>query len=179
MSWNWLDIVALLLLAAGVWTGYRQGLIRQLTRLVAWAAALVAAFLWHDEVAQFLAQRFPLDLPVSGWGDLNPALWLWRILSFLGLALLARWLVLLAGSLLHQVGELPLLSWVNHWLGAIISLAKTVIILVLLINLLSLIPHLKGLLAQSYLASEVLRLSPQLLDFTSTLFRLNESHPGA
>ncbi len=56
---NWLDIILVLLFAAGVLGGYRQGLLRQALSLAAVACGLILGTYFHVPLAAFFAFTFP------------------------------------------------------------------------------------------------------------------------
>jgi uncharacterized membrane protein required for colicin V production len=56
---NWLDILLVVLFAAGVLGGYRQALLRQLMSLAAVACGLILGTYLHVPLAAFLAFTFP------------------------------------------------------------------------------------------------------------------------
>ncbi|UXZ04779.1 CvpA family protein [Moraxella nasicaprae] len=49
-----LDIIISLVVLAGLWRGYQHGVVKTFGSLIAWAAALIIASKWADELSIFL-----------------------------------------------------------------------------------------------------------------------------
>ena len=118
---NILDIVIVILLVVSNLNGIRQGLIKALSGLVGWFLALL------------LAIRFSPDVqPLMGQYTTDPTMQ--KIAAFASIVAVVVILAWLAGQLLHKVMEQIKLSWLNRLAGGGFGLAKSVIIILVLMN---------------------------------------------
>jgi membrane protein required for colicin V production len=108
---NIFDIVFALLFCIALYSGIKQGLIMQVT-------ALLAIFL-----GIYLAAKFSSMLAkwITGFGVGSQAVSIISFtLAFIGVIILAR----LAGHVVQKIVRIAMLGWLNRLLGAVFSLAK-------------------------------------------------------
>jgi membrane protein required for colicin V production len=117
---NWLDIVLLIILAASIFSSFRNGLTREIVGLVAVVLALVIGSWFYSLVGGYL-------LPyVSSRGIAN---FLGFILVFVAVLMLGSLVSFIIGKFLKLTG----LSIVDHLLGAVFGAIRGVLISVALV----------------------------------------------
>lgn len=181
-----LDWSILILLLLGLWTGYRQGLMLQLVKLVTLVASYGVAFLFYKPFAQQLTQWFPLSTQ-SGKGMFSSVAGILPIqqilyysisfaLIFIGAGIVLRWV----GSILNAVANLPILSIVNHLGGGFLGLVKSSLILLLLLVIAYALPlsDVHQAIDGSVLGSYAVKKSPGLLQFFQDLIPITPDKPG-
>ena len=133
---NWLDIVVLCLLGAGLLKGLFDGMIKQ---LVAVAAFIIGLYLCAG-AAQWLC------------GYLNQLEWfpgqaVFFTSYFLGFVLIVG-IVLLAGFIVHKMISVTPLSIINHLGGGLVGLLLMVLFISFLLNLIEMFDATSTLLSQ-------------------------------
>ncbi len=121
---NWIDFLVIIVLAAGAFAGFQQGLIRY---ALSWVA-LVVAFIVAAQL------KAPLTDALSNfWTAFDPAVrefWVFVVL-FVGLAI-GGWFLVRA---FYRTTRLPIIKQVDEILGAIlgVAFAATAIVLLLVV----------------------------------------------
>jgi membrane protein required for colicin V production len=114
---NALDVVILVFLALGAYSGYKQGLFISILSIFAFVIALILAFHFMDWGAQILAEKvteLTFGLPFMAF-----------ILIFLGVILIIRGLAFLVKKTL----DFTILGSVDSLAGGILGVVKTAFIL--------------------------------------------------
>ena len=163
---HWVDLILIFLILSSAWIGYRQGFLRQLFYLLALVIALVVAWAGYQDLAHQLATLFSIPVLNITIGSLELGMLPLRIVSFLLLFFAVRLLIRWLGSLLGVVHAIPILSTVNRWMGLCLSVLKTGLILFLLFSVISLFPGLETTFSSSWMASQIMEWSPQLIHLT-------------
>lgn len=132
---NGLDIVFLLVLVAGAWKGWSNGLLKEVLGLVGVFVGLYLAHLLYEQVGYHLAPRLGTSPGIA------------NILAFVLIWMGVPILLGLIGSFLTKVLEWAGLDSINNLGGALISLLKYGLLLGAFCNVLS-ITHLVGEEAQ-------------------------------
>jgi membrane protein required for colicin V production len=110
------DIVFALLFCFAIYSGIKQGLILQVTTLIALLLGVYIAFKFSGLLARW----------ITGFGVGAQAVYIISFaLTFIGVIILAR----LVGHVAQRVIRLIMLGWLNRLLGAIFSLAKMALII--------------------------------------------------
>lgn len=181
-----LDWSILILSLLGLWTGYRQGLMLQLVKLVTLVASYGVAFLFYKPLAQKLTEWFPIatqsgkDIFSSVAGVLPIQQMIYSSISFallfIGAGIVLRWV----GSILNEVAKLPILSIINRLGGGFLGLVKSsIIILLLLVIAYALpLPAVHQAIDGSMLGSYAVKKSPGLLQFFQELIPKTPDNPG-
>jgi uncharacterized membrane protein required for colicin V production len=127
----WPDLAIAFVIALGVWHGWRRGLISELTGMVAFAAAVAAAFVYPGMWDGFVQARTHLGAGSS------------HVVALLVYAALAYAVVFSIGAGLGAVAKLPLIGTANAALGAIVGLLKGIALIwvVLYVALFFPLPH--------------------------------------
>ncbi len=125
MHFNLVDVIALAILALGVIRGWRAGMIVMAGNIASLVVGLVAStyiFYWLSATSLF-----------AGVATNHPYLSIIGYLIILGVVTkLLRLVVALINQVWKIIALLPFLSSINRLLGAVIGLAESVVILVIL-----------------------------------------------
>ncbi|WP_027417756.1 CvpA family protein [Aneurinibacillus terranovensis] len=177
-----LDIVLLILLVSGLWSGYRQGLIKQLIKLVAFVFSFAIAFLYHKSFGVKLMEWFPLS-KFTGSGTLSTVGGmlpvenaLYNFLAFFILLVATSFLIRWLGGFLNGIANLPVLSTINRWLGGAVGLIKNGVILLLLLVIAYALPitALHQTMENSFIASYAVKSSPGIVQMFKDMVKKPE-----
>jgi len=121
---NWLDIIVAIVIVYSIFKGYRTGFIKQLASL----AGIVACILLSGKVS---AMILPYLRNLGNIPDklLEPA-------AFIAAFILIAAAFMLLGHMIQSILETIKLGFINRLAGAVLSLAKWMIIISLVFNLL-------------------------------------------
>lgn len=125
-----LDIFILINMCFNAYRGLNHGLIKTITNLVGWFVALVCAVLFHEQVAPLMVV-FSLEVKIQ------------KVIAFAGIVfsvMLMSWAV---NYLFSGIFKTLKLNWLNRIAGAVFGVAKTAIVAMILIYILS--PWLSGM----------------------------------
>ncbi|MBC2838033.1 CvpA family protein [Robiginitalea sp. SC105] len=114
---GFLDIILALLLAYGLYKGFRNGLILEVASIIALIAGIYGAIHFSYLAADYLGERLlwdPYYIKLSAF-----------IITFLGIVIAVH----LLGKLLTQVAELVLVGFLNRLSGAVFGVVKVAVIL--------------------------------------------------
>ncbi len=125
---NFIDIVLLLLVLAGLIVGYKRGFVRQVIELGGLIAAFSLALIFAGTVAGYLGEK--VSLPYT------PALMIGFIAVFAAAMLAVR--ILAAG--LQKIIQMTLLNWVDRLTGALLGLIMGMVVASLLIAFITAAP---------------------------------------
>lgn len=141
-----LNLIILLILVSGLFTGYRRGLIRQIIRLAGFIVSYIVAMSFFKQLAPVLKPLipFPGSAAQSGFsallGAINVQTFYYQAIAFILLFLAAKILLTLIGSMLGFVAALPILRPINHLSGAALGFVEVYLIIFLLLYAGSLMP---------------------------------------
>lgn len=145
MSFNWLDIVLLVIIAIAVIAGISKGLVRQFVGILAVVIGLILALMYHPFTAEFFS---------SFVSQTALAQFLGFLVIFFG-ALAVGWLV---SAWLSKMMEGPF-KFLNHVLGGVFGLLKGTLICGVLLFAMLVFPVNTRALHSSRLAPVCLRLT--------------------
>jgi uncharacterized protein YkwD len=166
MTWNWIDLLLVLLVLLNVWQGWRRGFILELSGLVRWLGSLLLGLRFYQPVAHWLAR-------LNGRQATQPGVWD-EPLAFI--------LVVISASLLIWLLEYQVLKRLapgihqrraNRVLGVVPGLANGVIIAALIAPLLLAIPLPDGLrdpASESVLTNRLAIVTDRIEDALSPIF---------
>ncbi len=124
---NWIDYAMIAVVVLSALVGMARGLIRELLSLGVWIAALVVAWVFHQEAADLLtAQLSPPSLRLA--------------VAFVGLVLATLVLGALLGAVLTMLVDKAGLTGTDRVLGLAFGAARGVIILAMAVFLAALTP---------------------------------------
>jgi membrane protein required for colicin V production len=115
MNLAWPDVVIAIVLGLGAFSGFRRGLVNELTGAVAFAAAIAAAFFYTGV----------LDAPVAARTHLGPGSA--HVVAMILFALIAYAIVLLLGLVLSGFAKLPVINIANGLGGAAVGFLKALL----------------------------------------------------
>lgn len=118
---NTLDIVIIVLLVASNLNGIRQGLIKALAGLIGWFLALLLAIRFSPQI-QPLMVKYTADPMMQ------------KIAAFTSIIVVVIVIAWFAGQLLHKMLEQMKLSWLNRLAGGGFGVAKSMIIILVLMH---------------------------------------------
>lgn len=169
---NTVDIGLLGLFLLAIFYGYRKGFVKQAIGLVGLVLSILIAYSFSQDTAVYLQKQFPL--PPESSHPLFQAILnitslhqlVYLALAFIVLFFLARLLCKLLGSLLQMFAELPVISFFNHWLGALVGLAQVLVIVLIAVQTLPYLPGMewKRIVYNSVITQYMLEVSPRVSD---------------
>ena len=116
-----LDIVLLLCFVPAIVQGIMKGFVQQVISLVAILAGAWLAFRFSSLIANWLSAYFTLDPKIL------------NIIAFAIIVILAVLLIYWIGQLITKVIKIATLGWLNRVLGVLFAIAKTALILGLIV----------------------------------------------
>lgn len=125
-----LDIFILIKMCFNAYQGLNHGLIKTITNLVGWFVALVCAVLFHEQVSPIMVV-------------FSPEIKIQKVIAFAGIVfsiMLMSWAI---NYLFSGIFKALKLNWLNRIAGALFGVAKTAIIVMILIYILA--PWLSGM----------------------------------
>lgn len=114
-----MNLLDLLLLIPVVWLcirGFSKGFIIELASLIGLVLGILAAWYFSGYVIDFLKDYFTLTEQVL------------RIIAYVVIFLAVMLVVYLIGKAIEKVAEVVMLGWLNKLLGAIVGLAKGIVL---------------------------------------------------
>jgi membrane protein required for colicin V production len=155
-----LDIIIIVVLLLGAYSGYKKGLILEVISIVAFVLAIVGGFKLLHVGMEYIAKVY------EGFGNLLP------FVAFLVLFVLIIVVVNLIGTILKRIIDWTPLGIFDNVAGSLIGIVKSVLILSILIWLISgLNINIPGsFMDDSKLLPIVSGFSSRLSEFISTIF---------
>ncbi|MCK9304978.1 MAG: CvpA family protein, partial [Bacteroidales bacterium] len=155
---NAIDILIILLFIPAVINGIRKGFIRQLASLAALLLGIWAASLFHPVVSGYLCKWFSTD------SSLMP------VVSFAVIFIVILLIVSLLGRLISGLFRVVMLGWLDKLAGFVFSIAKTALLLSILIYVLNSLDHLynfmpKESISRSKIYRPIEKLAPAVFPF--------------
>jgi membrane protein required for colicin V production len=152
---NWLDVFLVIICVYAIWKGYVRGFLREVMEIIGLIAAFVIANHYSPQFAVYMADNWGMSKNIA------------IVLSYgviLALVGLATQLIIYVLSAFTHDGVLGVL---DSAMGGFVSLAKLILILVIILNLVVLGPFqlFKEPVLQSQWAQYILSLTPGLYDF--------------
>lgn len=165
---NTVDLGLIGLFCAGIFYGYRKGFVSLAIGLAGLVISLLVAYSFSQDTAVILQEQFPL--PSESSNPLLQALlsmssihhFLYAGLAFILLFFFSRLLCKVFGKVLQSFAELPVISLLNRWLGALLGLGQTLIIMIIAVHLISSAPgqEWKEAFFRSAITQYIIELSP-------------------
>lgn len=163
-----LDIIILIVLAAGFFVGLRRGLVLQLVHFTGLIASYVLAYIYFDELAPKLKLwiPYPADADTNAFFEylshLNLEAAYYRAIAFVIIFIAVKIGSQIIGSMLDFLSDLPLIKTANRWLGGLFGFIEVYLVLFILLYIGALIPYLgiQEAVNQSYLAHVMIDNTP-------------------
>ncbi|RSL32213.1 CvpA family protein [Salibacterium salarium] len=175
-----LSLLLLLILLVSFFVGLRRGFILQLIHLVSFFVALFIAFYFYQDLSEYLRLWLPYpEISSDGDGVVSMAVASFDLesvyysgISFFLLFFVAKILLQIIGSMLDFVTKLPVLKTLNRWLGGVLGLVETYLILFILLITAALMPieMLQNAIADSWVANAIINHTPILSDWLKDLW---------
>ncbi|WP_280769852.1 CvpA family protein [Salipaludibacillus daqingensis] len=140
-----LSLILFLILMVSFFVGFRRGLILQVVHLIGLFVAFAVAYLYYQEVAQYIRLwiPFPQLSTESGLSLLVDSFNLEAVyyngIAFAALFFLTKIIMQIIGSLFDFLAHLPILHFLNGWLGGILGFLEGLVMLTVLLHLAALI----------------------------------------
>ncbi len=152
---NWLDIFIIVLCIYAIWKGYVRGFLREILEIVGIIVALMVANRYSPQFATYLVDNWALPK--------NLAAVLAYALILVGIGIITQVVAYIVSSFTQD----GVLGVVDSAMGGFFSLAKLIIILVIVLNLVVLAPFefLREPVIKSQWAQYILGLTPGIYDF--------------
>ena len=141
-----LDLLIIFLLLGGLITGFRRGLIVQLIHMTGFIIALVVAYTYYKE----LAEKFVLWIPYPGVsdgssltfvvGELNLDETFYRLLAFVLIFIVVKFVLQLVASMFDFLKYLPVLGFIARITGAVFGFIEFYIIIFFVLSIFVMLP---------------------------------------
>ena len=163
-----LDIIILVLLIAGLVTGFKRGLIVQLIHMTGFIVAFIAASMNYDK----LADKLILWVPFPKMGDSSSFSLLlgsegvenayYNAIAFLVIFFAVKIIWQIIGSMLDFIAQFPILNVLNRWGGGVLGFLETYLIMFVLLYLAALLPiqAVQEQIQGSFLAESIIMNTP-------------------
>ncbi|MFT8318580.1 MAG: CvpA family protein [Sporolactobacillus sp.] len=163
-----LDLIILLLLASGLFMGFRRGLILQVVRLGGFIVSYLVAVSYFKKLAPVLKFwiPFPSSAAHSGTfdflGPMNLQTAYYQAIAFIILFIAVKIVLTILGSMLDFLAEFPLIRPVNHLTGAALGFVEIYLVVFLLLYASALTPisGLQSAINDSSLAQSIIGHTP-------------------
>ncbi|QKS71997.1 CvpA family protein [Paenalkalicoccus suaedae] len=140
-----LSLILFLLLLISFFVGFRRGFALQFVHLLGLIAALVVAYVYYEPVAEFIRLwiPFPTLSSDSNWSLLVDSFNLEAVyyngIAFAGLFFITKFVAQIIASLFDFLAHLPILNFVNNWLGGALGFAEGVVMIAIAVHLAALL----------------------------------------
>ena len=121
------DILILIILGFFTFSGFKNGFIKEATRIVGMVGGFFAAHKFHDDLMPFLEIYI-----------LNPNIL--TVVSYLGVFCITLIIINILAMVLQKFFELILLGWLNRLLGTLLGLIKGMFVVSIIIFILEIAP---------------------------------------
>ena len=173
-----IDILLLLILLIGVFTGLKRGFILQLFHLIGFIVAFIVAALYYDDLSPKLTLWVPYPaLPEDAtWAVFVENLPLeqafYNAVSFAALFFGVKIILHIIASMLDFVSELPVLNSLNSVLGGVLGFVETYVIMFVILYIAALVPleMVQNALDGSLIAQLIIEHTPVFSDQLRTLW---------
>lgn len=165
-----LDLIILVLLIAGLVTGFKRGLIVQLIHMTGFIIALIVAYIYYKP----LAEKFVLWIPYPAV-DANSMLTFardrldldqtfYQLIAFAIIFFAVKFALQLLASMFDFLKYLPVLGWISKFAGAILGFVEFYFIIFVILYIIALLPigALQNLIGDSVFAGLLLEHTPIL-----------------
>ena len=140
-----LSFLLFFVLIVSFFIGFRRGLILQVIHLLGLVVSLVVAYLYYEEVAGYIrlwipypnfSQNGEMSLLVEAF-DMEMVYY--NGIAFVLLFFITKIVMQIIGSLFDFIAHLPILHFINGWLGGILGFLEGLVVIVILLHLAALI----------------------------------------
>lgn len=115
LHFNWIDLVVAIIIARGVYLGYKRGLSGELLRFLGIVIALFLSYKFYEAGAERLMEKYDLERRIA------------IACSFAGISLAVIFFFYAANRMVQRMMDLPLVAAVEKGGGAILGGAKALL----------------------------------------------------
>lgn len=163
-----LDLLILIILAAGLVVGLKRGFIVQVLHLTSFIIALIVAYIYYKP----LAEKFVLWIPYPGVTDagslaimidrLDLDRTFYQVLAFALIFFVVKFALQILASIFDFLAYLPVLKSLNKLLGAALGFVEYYLLLFIVLYVLVLLPldFIQSRMSSSILAKLILEHTP-------------------
>lgn len=163
-----LDLIILIILAAGLVVGLKRGFIVQVLHLTSFIIALIVAYIYYKP----LAEKFVLWIPYPGVTDagslaividrLDLDRTFYQVLAFALIFFVVKFALQILASIFDFLAYLPVLKSLNKLLGAALGFVEYYLLLFIVLYVLVLLPldFIQSRMSSSILAKLILEHTP-------------------
>ncbi|ENH97037.1 hypothetical protein J416_07572 [Gracilibacillus halophilus YIM-C55.5] len=177
------SIILLALLIMGFFVGLKRGFILQLLHLTSFVIAFLVAAVYFDDLASKLELWVPYPEFPEGesWAIFLDTLPLeaafYNAIAFAVLFFVTKIVLQILATMLDFVADLPILNFINSWLGAILGFVEFYFILFVILYLLALapLPEIQALIEGSGVANFMLEHTPILSERLQDMLFANDT----
>lgn len=167
-----LSIILFFILIISFFIGFRRGLILQVIHLLGLVVSFVVAYLYYQEVASYIRLwiPFPQLSEEGGMGLLVEAFDMEMVyyngIAFAALFFITKIIMQIIGSLFDFIAHLPILHFVNGWLGGILGFLEGLVVIVVLLHVAALVQvdMVQAILQGSSFAQMIFEYTPIISD---------------
>ncbi|MCP3025492.1 CvpA family protein [Halobacillus sp. A5] len=165
-----IDLLILIILLLGIFTGFKRGFILQLFHLIGFIAAFIVGVLYYDDLAPKLVLWIPYpDLPEnSSWAvfldNLPLEAGFYNAIAFVIIFLGVKIILQIVASMLDFVADLPILNSINGLLGGVLGFIQRYVLVFILLYLAALVPvtSVQNAIEGSFTAQLIIEHTPVL-----------------
>lgn len=173
-----LDIIIIILLLGGLITGFRRGLLVQVLHMTGFIISFIVAYAYYKQ----LAEKFVLWIPYPGvtaksqlswsFGELDLDQTFYRLLAFILIFFIVKFLLQLFVSMFDFLKHLPILGFISRFFGAALGFIEFYIIILLLVGMIALLPigFIQNLIDSSILAKTMFEHTPIISEAVKNLW---------
>lgn len=163
-----LSAILFIILVISFFIGYRRGFILQILHVAGLIVSFIVAYLYYEDVAHYIRLWIPfpqlsedsgLTLLVDSFGA---EMVYYNGLAFIILFFVTKIVMQVFASLFEFLAHLPVLHFINGWLGGILGFLEGLVVLVIVLHLAALIQWdiLQALLQNSSFAQMIFEYTP-------------------
>lgn len=139
------DIIIALLLFAGMYLGYKRGLIMQIFYLGTIIIGYIVSMLFSSRLAYLFTSLIPIPKDVTQglegiYQGLNIPSAYYKIISFVVLFIVIRLVIQILASALGVIRKLPLIKTTDRILGAVLGLVEIYLIIFVVLYFVTVLP---------------------------------------
>lgn len=178
---NLLDVIIGILGVAVAAKGYRRGFVLQLTNFAGFLLALYVAYRLSADVGDAVRAYVPFSVESMSGSPLLSLLpvdaLLYRVVAFILLFVIVRFVARRIGGMLNGVFKLPVLNAVNRFAGVIVAALQVFLITYIAVTVLSLLPgpKMQTMLNESWIAGLMLNHFPSMSEWVENWLKVAEN----
>ncbi|MGJ9382983.1 CvpA family protein [Salipaludibacillus sp. CF4.18] len=173
-----LSFILFFILIMCFFIGFRRGFILQVIHLLGLVVSFVVAYLYYQELASYIRLwiPFPQLSEEGGMGllveNFDMEMVYYNGIAFAALFIITKIIMQVIGSLFDFIAHLPILHFLNGWLGGILGFIEGLVVIVVLLHLAALVQVdiVQSILQGSSFAQMIFEYTPIISDELKTLW---------